>query len=185
MKKAVIIMVIMIMGIISVAFSKVDLRSKEYDIGFSGCFWLGGDISIGSMTWEKDASFMFRGFYDAYLMEKLSMGLYLNLEPVSEDGGDVFFYDMGFSIKPRFFINEDLVMKPGINIGYRGGSSDHPFWEDPQGMAINVSLEFVKALESISFLIDTGFLTQPIGGSGTGFDVQWAPIVYIGGGFVF
>lgn len=165
-------------------FAQVDLMSKEYDFGISGCMWLGGDIEVGSYNYDKDASFMLRGFMDAYLMEKLAVGLFVNLAPVDQNGTELTFYEMGFSIKPRFMIDKDLAFKPGVNIGYRGCSSDNDFWSSMDGMALDISAEFQKALEKFTFLIDTGFLTQPVGGS-YDLDIQWAPILYFGVGLVF
>ena len=181
MKKSTILVLVLILGS-SLLFSKVDLKSKEFDIGISTCLWLGGDVYVGG-TVEKDASFLFRGFVDAYLMPKFAMGAYVNIEPISQDGIDIIFYEFGASLKPRFFIGEDMAFKPGLNIGYRIGSIDDVD-DNIKGLAINMSLEIQKALENFTIGLDCGFLSQPVGGI-YGFDVDWVPIMYIGAGLTF
>ena len=182
MKKLVILVLLLTLGSGSIVFSQVDLKSKEYDIGFSTCLWLAGDVYVGGSV-EKDASFLFRGFIDAYLMPKFAVGAYVNIEPISQDGVDIMFYELGASLKPRFFIGEDMAFKPGLNIGYRGGSIDDVD-DNIEGMAVNMSSEIQKAMETMILSFEGGFLSQPVGGI-YGFDVDWAPIMYIGVGVTF
>ena len=33
-------------------------------------------------------------------------------------------FEFGCAIKPRFFVSEDIAIKPGLNIGYRTTSSE-------------------------------------------------------------
>ncbi|NOR44944.1 MAG: hypothetical protein GQ534_05100 [Candidatus Delongbacteria bacterium] len=179
MKKSTILVLILILGS-SLLFSKVDLKSKEYDFGFTLGYWMSGDVDISGYTAEKDGSFLLRGFVDAYLIPKLAMGAFVNFAPISQDGGEFKMFEFGCSIKPRFFINEDLAIKPGINFSYRTSSGDL----EMDGLGINLSIEVQKALETMILSFEGGFLSQPVGGDGW-VDISWAPIMYIGAGLTF
>ena len=179
MKKIAILMLVLL-GSGCLLFSQVDLKSKEYDLGFTVGYWMSGDVDISGYTAEKDGSFLLRRFVDAYLIPKLAMGAYLNFAPISQDGGEFTMFEFGCSIKPRFFIKEDLAIKPGINFGYRTSSGDL----EMDGLGINLSVEVQKAMETMILSFEGGFLSQPVGGDGW-VDIAWAPIMYIGAGLTF
>ena len=179
MKRSTILVLMLILGA-SLLFSKVDLKSKEYDLGFMAGLWMGGTVWVGGSEEEKDASILFRGFADAYLIPKLAMGTFINLAPISQDGGEFIMFEFGCSIKPRFFIKEDLAVKPGLNISYRTSSGDL----EMDGLGINLSVEVQKAMETMILSFEGGFLSQPVGGDGWN-DIAWTPIMYLGAGVTF
>ena len=183
MKKQMLIVIFLIMGFCSYIYSQVDLKSKEYDLGLMAGMWMGGTIWVDGFELDKDASMLFRGFVDAYLIPKLAMGAYFNFSPYSMEYADITIFEFGGSIKPRFFIKEDLALKPGINFGYRTASSD-PEGFDMDGFGVNLSVEIQKALETMILSIEGGFLSQPVGGN-EAWDISWAPIMYIGAGVTF
>ena len=183
MRKSVILMLLLVLEIGSILFSQVDLKSKEYDLGFMGGLWLSGDVTAGGGTGEKESSFLLRGFVDAYMIPKFALGAYMNFSPINEDGYDITMFEFGVSIKPRFFINEDLAIKPGLNIGYRSLSGEE---EDAEadGLGVNLSVEVQKSLETMILSFEGGFLSQPVGGN-EWISISWAPIMYLGAGLTF
>lgn len=182
MKKQLLIIVLVIMVLCSSVYS-LDLKSKEYDFGFTVGYWMSGDVDVSGYTEEKDGSLLFRAFADAYLIPKLAMGAYFNFSPIDQDGEEVTVFEFGGSIKPRFFIAEDLAIKPGLNFGYRTTSGDEDIF-DTDGFGLNLSIEVQKALETMILSFESGFLAQPSGGN-EWIDFTWAPIMYIGAGLTF
>jgi len=174
---------ILIIAIISMSFSNifaVDLKAKQYDFGFVLGYWMSGDVSISGFTAEKEGSVLIRGFADAYLIQKLAMGVYFNFSPIEQDGEEITVFEFGGSIKPRFFIQDDLAIKPGLNIGYRSTSGEFDLMET-DGFGVNLSVEVQKALEKMVISFEGGFLAQPAGGN-EWIDLTYAPIFYIGVG---
>ncbi len=93
------------------------------------------------------------------------------------------FYEIGISIKPRFFIKNDIAIKPGLNFGYRLSQANFPVLET-NGFALNVSLELQKRLANIGLNGEIGFLSQPYGESDQ-VEVTFTPIFYLGVGITF
>ena len=182
MKKHVLIIVILLVGLWGNLYS-LDLKNKEYDFGITLGYWMSGDVDISGYTAQKDGSFLFRVFTDAYLMPKLAMGVYFNFSPIGQEGIDFNILEFGGSIKPRFFVKEDIAIKPGINFGYRITTSDYEEAET-DGFGLNLSIEIQKALDSLILSFEGGFLAQPTGGN-EWIEFTWAPIMYIGGGITF
>jgi hypothetical protein len=179
---------------------------------------------------KKTASYMFKAMYDSYLIPKLATGLYFQLattpvnlhdtrteysseyingqwvykqwdEEYSYDLG-CFIWEIGASIKPRYFIGRSFAVKPGLNIGYRKFYFNKDdlkvadvlsYFESenqkPQatGMALNGSLEIQYQLPQKKYFVFTelGMLNQPYGGTLHVTDLNFALIFYalIGIGF--
>lgn len=164
--------------------------ARSGDFGISANLWLSGNIALHAWGTDvtKNTAPLVHIFYDAYLMDKLSMGLFINYSPASIGTASigVTMIDIGFSIKPRFLVaNGEVAIKPGINIGYRTGASESGNMDAMDAMALNgsVEIQFSPDAQLMPF-IEIGFITQPVGGNDiTG--VSWAPIFYVGGGVVF
>ncbi|MBN2789627.1 MAG: hypothetical protein JXR69_05520 [Candidatus Delongbacteria bacterium] len=176
-------MIIVIILFMSTFLYSLDLKSKEYDLGFMVGLWMGGDVNIEGYSADKDGCLLIRGFADAYLIPKLAMGAYFNFSPATIETEDITVFEFGGSIKPRFLIREDLAIKPGLNIGYRTASGDEPEIE-MDGFALNLSIEVQKAMETMILSFEGGFLSQPAGGN-EWVEISWAPIMYLGAGLTF
>jgi len=163
-------------------------RNKSFDLGIEGGIWFSGDVyfSLPDEYYTKDSSFLFRAFFDAYVIPQLSFGAFANYSSVEFGDLDVSgtILEFGVSIKPRFFLTPTVAFKPGLNIGYRTLSSSD-LSEDAEGLGVNLSLELQFDVGgSIIPFIDAGFLSQPTGGN-EAMDITWGPIVYVAGGIAF
>ena len=165
------------------------LADKTYDIGLSGGMWLSGDVNLGDFGIDltKESSFMFRAFADSYLIPKLAVGIYFNYSPVTVSYGDVSenatMTEFGGAFKPRFFLKNNIAIKPGLNIGYRSISTSASAW-DSKGLGINLSVEIQFMMDNFIFYLEPGFLSQPAGGNDLT-DITFAPIAYILVGIAF
>jgi hypothetical protein len=166
------------------------LMASTGDFGVTVGSWLGGNLSLHEwgIKREKNAGFLLRTFYDAYLAEKIAVGLFFNYSPMTSPASShsATMIEFGGSIKPRFPLGDgSAVFKPGLNIGYRMYSSESDVMDKAKGLGINASLELQFDIKSIiAPYIEIGFLSQPVGGNDvTG--MSYAPIIYIGGGIAF
>lgn len=182
MKNIAIVVLLLFVGSSSMIYS-LDMKSKEYDFGFTLGYWMSGDVTAGGGTGEKESSFLLRGFVDAYLMPKFAMGAYLNFSPIDQYGYSITMIEFGVSLKPRFFMNDEFAIKPGLNIGYRTLSGEDEEAE-ADGLGVNLSVEVQKAMETMILSFEGGFLSQPVGGN-EWVSISWAPIMYLGVGLTF
>jgi len=156
---------------------------------------------------------MIKGFIDSYLIPKLSVGLYFQYsqtgleeiekyEEVYFDGTDWVYVDkeriikghdasvieIGGSFKPRFILNPNLAIKPGLNFGYRKFFFDFTAdcgleLDNAHGMGLNVSIEIQHLYSSTLILFsEIGFVTQPYGGKEDITHLDFGPIIYINAG---
>jgi hypothetical protein len=95
-------------------------------------------------------------------------------------------FEIGGSIKPRFPLADgSVVIKPGLNIGYRMYSSDSDVMDETKSMGLNVSVEVQFDAKSVVVpYFEIGFLSQPVGGNKVT-DVTFPPFIYFGGGVAF
>jgi hypothetical protein len=170
--------------------SRVDAATfdnRERDIGISAGMWLEGDVYVGGIVDDyvtKDAGFLLRAFYDAYVAPKFAAGLYFNYASVTIEGGDGSTTEFGGAFKFRFLATPTIAVKPGVNIGYRQLEADESTM-DADGLGVNLSVEIQIDLQNnMIFFIEPGFLSQPAGGN-EDFDITWAPIMYINAGICF
>jgi len=158
----------------------------RYDLGASIGYWVSGDVYLGLPDdwYSKNGSFLFRTWFDGYLMPKLAAGVYVNLSSVNFDDFDTeaTMYEFGVALKPRFLVSPEFAIKPGVNLGYRGASSDTAAAEfDAFGLNLSVELQYQPApLAEYGMYVfaDTGFLSQPAGGNEDQ-DITFPPIFYI------
>jgi hypothetical protein len=169
---------------------EVGVPNKTADYGIAICAWFGGELYFEYYDRDisKETSFLLQSFADFYLMEKLAMGIYANFSSFSFEDYDetATIYEFGVSIKPRFILaGGSLAIKPGLQLGYRGQSSDISAADEVQGMGLNFSIEFQFNIGSnITPFGIIGFLSQPLGGNDAT-DVTYKPIFYFGGGIAF
>lgn len=167
-----------------------DLASRAGDFGISANLWLDGDVYLA--RWDvdvtKESGLLLHAFYDAYLVEKLSMGLYGHYASVSlaRSNTSVSMYEIGMTIKPRFIIADGAVaIKPALHIGYRTSSSDDLDLDGMNGMGLDASLQVqINSSGAVIPFFEFGFLSQPVGGVKDVTDISWAPIIYLGAGVV-
>ena len=183
MNRKITIIALVVFALCAMPLFGQDIMERTRDIGITAAYWLSGDISVDSYTGEKEGSFLLRAFGDFYLMPKLAMGVYFNFAPYSQDDIDVTFYEFGGSIKPKFMLDKDLALKPGLNIGYRMSTSDYDQAEI-DALGLNLSVELQKQMDNMLIHGEFGFLAQPAGGNEWA-DVTFAPIIYFGGGITF
>jgi hypothetical protein len=166
------------------------LMARTGDFGITASLWLGGKIRIedyGVKT-DKNPGFLLKVFYDAYIVEKFSIGAYASFAPVSVEfySTSATSYEFGGSLKGRFPLSDgSMVFKPGINFGYRAISSDYYRIDESDAFALNGSfeLQFDTKGKFVPF-IEVGFMTQPVGGNDYT-SITFPPIFYLGGGVAF
>jgi hypothetical protein len=164
--------------------SAISAKDANYEIGASLGNWFSGDISIGSGDYEKDSSLLLRAFADMYVTPKFAVGAYFNYSSVTVGGVDGSASEFGLALKPRLFLSDAITIKPGLNIGYRGMSSDNANGE-ADGFAANLSIELQYHIGTgLVPFVEFGFLAQPAGGNEY-VDITWAPIGYISIGLAY
>ncbi|MBN2424897.1 MAG: hypothetical protein JXR46_04440 [Calditrichaceae bacterium] len=120
-------------------------------------------------------------FFDREVRENYSLGALV--------------WEIGGSFKTRFLMAGKWEVKPGINIGYRKFYFDEDDMEkakilrifeyknqdaEAEGLGLNASVEFLYPLfQRFLFVAETGFLTQPYGGTHSVTDVQFGPVMYL------
>jgi hypothetical protein len=177
---AVLVVIVLLFQNQAVLASEGSIEDKNFDIGVSVGNWFSGDVSVTRATVEKDASMLIRLFGDAYLIPQFGVGVYFNYSPISQDDIDVTVTEFGAALKARFFLSPEVAIKPGVNVGYRLGSSDIKS-VDHDGLGMNASVELQLWLQPILLFGEIGFLTQPSGGNDFT-DVTYSPIFYVAGG---
>jgi hypothetical protein len=166
------------------------LMSRTGDFGVTVALWLGGKVRIEgySIKTDKNPGFLLRAFYDAYVVEKLAVGAYANFSPVSVEWNSTgaTIYEIGGAIKGRFPLGDgSMVIKPGLNIGYRMISSDYNIIDKSDAMALGGSVEIQFNTKNIFVpFFEMGFLSQPVGGNDYT-SITFPPIIYFGGGVAF
>ena len=183
------------------------LMARTHDLGVSVGLSFGGEINlvyIGTIHPKKDAGLIVRVFYDEYLIEKFSVGVYVNFSPVSFKGQisapdyqysssyfsesantSLTMFEIGGSLKARFPLAEGgAVLKIGGNVGYRKYSADSPLIRsDALGLNVAVEIQFKTNTKIVPF-IETGFFSQPVGGNDF-IDLTFSPLMYLSAGVAF
>jgi hypothetical protein len=165
------------------------LSSKSYDLGASIGMWLGGDIWLDDLNMEisKESSLLVHLFYDSYLMQKFSLGAYLNYSPATLSYGsieeDATMLELGGAIKYKILFEDKYALKIGLGLGYRKLSVEGLSEADGEGFGLNLSVEGQYCLQNgHSVFVETGFLTQPAGGNDDT-SITWSPIFYLSAGY--
>jgi hypothetical protein len=173
---------------------------KPFDFGISVGMLMPGEIGIARVgDVVTSSSPLFKAHFDAYLIEKLAMGLFASYLAITMDhfkGSSVTIpdadnsvngYEIGFTIKPCFKLNENLTMKPGVECGYRNVSPealDDYAGGAVDGFALGANVAFKFRTGGVSPFLMPGFISQPAGGNDYS-DVTWPPIFYVAGGIEF
>ncbi len=93
------------------------------EFGVAAGLWLGGGVSLDDydVTVDKNASLLLHLSYDIFLNDRLSLGFFSFLSPVSFEESDTYLMvEGGFSVKNRFKISEKgTLVKPGACFGFR------------------------------------------------------------------
>jgi hypothetical protein len=171
---------------------------KPFAFGISAGMVLPGTINLGGIDISTSMSPYFKAHLDAYLVEKLSMGIYASYLTLSMDrvkGSSVSIpdnmngasgFEIGGTIKPCFKLSDAVTMKPGVEIGYRyiNPEMTDVSGSNISGFALNAAFEFKFKAGGISPFIAPGFISQPAGGNDFD-DITWAPIFTVAGGLEF
>lgn len=182
----------MVIFISGSAFAAPD---NGFQVGLELGMWLsGGDVSVdddGSNVYidlQKESNFMFRGFLDLYATKYFQPGIFLNYAPsvTYEDTTiEQSMIEYGFSFKFKIPVNETACVRPGLGIGSRSFSSDTSSADGMKGLGINFSCEVqFEVSKSAAFILETGFLSQPVGGN-SDYTMQFPPIWYLSAGMAF
>lgn len=166
------------------------LMERSRDFGISAGYLFEGSAYFAEADEYSahSAGPMLRIFYDSYLMERFAVGLYsqaafTDLPRYTTDSGALM-VEAGFSFKPRFFVGENMALKPGLNVGYRYYLADDEYVEsDGLGLNFGVELQYDRSMAVLPFL-EVGFLSQPWGGNDDT-DITYDPIVYLQAGVAF
>ncbi len=166
------------------------LMARTGDFGITAALWLGGKIRLEdySVKTDKKPGILLKAFYDAYLMERFSIGAYASFAPVSVEfyNTSATVYEIGGAIKGRFPLNDGaMALKTGLNLGYRAISSDYYRVDKSDAFALNGSFELqFDAKNKFVPFIEVGFITQIVGGNDYT-SITFPPIIYLGGGVAF
>ena len=76
---------------------------------------------------------------------------------------DIKMPELNASIKGRFFLSDNMALKPCLYIGYRKTFSSSPDAEET-GVVLNYNVEYQYYIQKLFFLVDLGFFSQPYGG---------------------
>jgi len=97
-----------------------ELISRSGDWGMTLAFWSGGEEGFSEgVKIDKKGGFLFRTFYDYYVVEKFAVGMYSNVAPISYEfvSEGAVLYEIGVSLKARFRVNS-IAIKPGLCLGW-------------------------------------------------------------------
>lgn len=162
---------------------------RDTEIGISAGLWLSGTATVWTDEWDvsvdKSTSLMLRAILDKNINKSFAAGMYGNFSQFKAEDADVdgTMMEFGFAFKPRFYLNPDLAVKPGLNIGYRRISSSDVDTINALGLNFSCELQFLKETGP-SFYIDFGFLAQPTGGNAD-WNFTFGPIFYLLAGVLF
>jgi hypothetical protein len=76
---------------------------------------------------------------------------------------DIKMLEINGSIKRRFILNDNMVLKPSLYIGFRKTFSSSPDAEE-KGVVLNYCIEYQYYIQNIFLSADIGFVSQPYGG---------------------
>ncbi len=175
---------------------------KPFDIGLSAGLVMPGNVWISAADAHvvNSASLFFKGHFDAYIVEKLAMGLYgsitlFKLDHVDEDNSpipsaynSVTAYEIGCAIKPCFRLSEKVSLKPALEIGYRRMTLD--FFtgvsgaNSTNGMALGGGFAFKYQAAGVAPFASLGITSQPVGGNNYT-DVSYPPMFTLAAGVEF
>jgi hypothetical protein len=165
-----------------------DFVSRDVDLVLTAAFLLPSDnISAEDygIKLHQNGTFLGRIAADFFLIPKMSMGVYMNVSPVSYGESDetATVLEFGGSLKGRFLVAHGAVaVKMGANVGYRYISSKLKYSDGVSGFSIGPSIEVQFATgTSLAPHIEIGFLSQPAGGNEYT-NITFPPIFYVGGG---
>jgi hypothetical protein len=174
---------------------------KSFDFGLSAGMVMPGGIYIGIADHQvvNGASPFFKAHVDAYLIDKLAMGLYFSYLKITLDHwkgstatipdaySGVTGLEIGCAIKPCFWLSDKVALKPALEIGYRRMSLDFITDADEasvNGMALGGNLAVKFRAGPVSPFLDGGIISQPVGGNDYT-SVSFAPIFAVSGGIEF
>jgi hypothetical protein len=163
------------------------LMARSGDFGITGAVWLSGDFTGDANGITKTTGVLARVFYDAYVVDKFCLGVYVNLAPLGFEGTDetATAYEFGGALKGRFPLGDgSAAMKIGVGIGYRNISSKFAAADKIKAMGLNATVEIQFNAKGIVPFVEVGFLSQPTGGN-VDYSVTFPPIIYFGGGVAF
>lgn len=170
---------------------------------FAGNF----SVSLLNRDVEKPASTLFKAYADANLTPKFAMGVFVAYSNMNWQystmssqwqyydnsqpwlGGyitdvaiphtyDISMIEVGGSLKPRFVVSPQVVLKPALSVSYRQSSSSYKYAQ-ASALGINGSLEVqYYASDSHYYFSEFGAMTQPVGGNNDT-NITSGPIFYI------
>ncbi len=170
-------------------------RDKDFDLGlsagvlFPGSLW----VSAADDYILTNVSPLIRVNFDAYLIPKLTMGLYVNLGFVGLDKFDqsgiavpssynsATMFEFGGAISPVFRA-KNVQIKPALNLGYRImhlNTDQSVNIQDTKGLGVNADVQVMLLTGGVvNPYFELGFLAQPAGGN-KDTDLTFAPIIYL------
>ena len=168
------------------------LMARTSDFGITAAAWFSGTMD-GKKTYEaydpkKNTGLLLRASYDAYLVEKLAMGVYASFSPVSWENytQSSTMFEVGVALKPRFPISGGrAAIVPAISVGYRSWSSDIAAGDKIHALGLNLecALQFQTHASFVPYVI-VGFLGQPTGSNDYD-DWTFGPMFFLGAGIAF
>ncbi len=178
--------VVTLAALILIVPGRSSAQESSSGFGAAAGLLLPGTVSADGFDLDSETSLLLRLTFDSFRSKTLGFGVFMNYSNVGVEGETGSMVTLGVAIKPRWVLgaSQDQFLDVGLNIGYRTVSSD-AFSDTVEGLAINLSVEYMKPLsEDRDLIFDFGFITQPSGGN-EDVDVTWAPIFYLTGGISF
>jgi hypothetical protein len=142
----------------------------------------GGDVNVDppDRDFEVDEGFYGKLTFDFFPIQYLGLGVYASFATSEHEfTGDINMAEVGLGIKPRVPVMDaigsaDLLITPGLSIGYRGLFTDE--LDDSDGLGINLGLDLRLRWDRIAVFIEPGILSQVAGGNSDA-DVTFAPVI--------
>ena len=76
---------------------------------------------------------------------------------------DIKMLEINISVKRRWFLTDNMVLKPSIYIGFRKTYSSRPDAKE-KGVVLNYNFEYQYCIKKMYLSADLGFISQPYGG---------------------
>ena len=158
-----------VLALFPLCISASHAQGEKNEFGVSVGMLTAGEYYVAEFDMYQGTSsgLMLHAFYDHFVATHFGLGVFFSFsrpelnffeEPAS-------YTEVGFALKPRFFLGDIVTLKPGLNLGYR--VVNESFIEDPIiGLGIDLTTEIqFNIAQAFKPYLDLGFITQPAGGN--------------------
>jgi hypothetical protein len=157
--------------------------TRTYNLGAKGAYLMPGTISVdanSSSEFETDGGPSALLTIDGLVAPRLSIGAFAFAASIDE----ATIRTLGATIKGRFPASPTIEIRPGLAFGYQKIAADGTSGITGFDMGGFVELAIRRAGSRTEWLLEAGFITQPVGGNDD-VDVTFGPMFYVGAGIGF